>query len=587
MSKLNIDQKCIKDLFIDKKADFLIPDYQRPYAWGEVECQTLWDDIFSFAFPDDDFSKFNSDSDEYYLGSIVTFNNANNKKEVIDGQQRLTTLMLLLRAFYSKFGNMKDENSRNTKATIEKCIWKTNEFGQPNFSILKIDSDVASDEYKKEFLDILRTGNVTKDMKSRYAQNYRFFEEKISRFLDEYPSYFAYLPIRILNNCILLPIEAESQDTALRIFSTLNDRGKPLSDADIFKADFYKFYSSIGKKDDFIRRWKELETICEENFKTNSGSPLDEIFTRYMYYERAKKGIKSSTTEALRKFYKQICPELLKKEETFDNLISLAKFWVSVGKQDDAAFSNETLRKLFVLNYSPNGMWVYFLSVYFMQYRDADGKLEESALNTFLDKMTAFTFAYAFTNPGVNALRTPIYSEMINVVNGQEVTYKDFLFEEDRVSLSIKNFAFYNQRPITKSLLTWWALRNSEQPLLDLDIWFEIEHIYPKNRYENEKGLSSDAVLESLGNKALLEKRINIRASDYRLVDKKKYYNGFTNARGEVKEGTKIVELLDIAKKDDYLESDIAVREELIFKTFIDYLKENGLVKPAQPETQE
>ncbi len=587
MSKLNIDQKCIKDLFIDKKADFLIPDYQRPYAWGEVECQTLWDDIFSFAFPDDDFSKFNSDSDEYYLGSIVTFNNANSKKEIIDGQQRLITLMLLLRAFYSKFGNMKDENSRNTMATIAKCIWKTNEFGQPCFSTLKIDSDVASDEYKKELLYILRDDIATDDMKSRYAQNYRFFKEKIRKFLDEYPSYFAYLPIRILNNCILLPIEAESQDTALRIFSTLNDRGKPLSDADIFKADFYKFYSSIGKKDDFIKRWKYLETICEENFKTNSGSPLDEIFTRYMYYERAKRGIKSSTTEALRKFYKQICPELLKKEETFDNLISLAEFWVSVGKQDDAAFSDETLRKLFVLNYSPNGMWVYFLSVYFMQYRDADGKLKESALNTFLDKMTAFTFAYALTNPGVNALRTPIYSEMINVVNGQEVTYKDFLFEEDRVSLSIKNFAFYNQRPITKSLLTWWALRNDKQPLLDLDIRFEIEHIYPKNRYENEKGLSSDTILESLGNKALLEKRINIRASDYRLVDKKKYYNGFTNARGKVKEGTKIVELLDIAKKGDYLESDIAEREELIFKTFIDYLKENGLVKPAQPETQE
>ena len=52
MSKLNIDQKTIKDLFSDKKSDFLIPDYQRPYAWEEKECQTLWDDIFAFAFPD-------------------------------------------------------------------------------------------------------------------------------------------------------------------------------------------------------------------------------------------------------------------------------------------------------------------------------------------------------------------------------------------------------------------------------------------------------------------------------------------------------------------------------------------------------
>lgn len=48
MSKLNVDQKTIKDLFQSKKSDFLIPDYQRPYAWGEAECRTLWDDIFSF-----------------------------------------------------------------------------------------------------------------------------------------------------------------------------------------------------------------------------------------------------------------------------------------------------------------------------------------------------------------------------------------------------------------------------------------------------------------------------------------------------------------------------------------------------------
>ena len=53
MSKLNIDQKSVKALFTDKKADFLIPDYQRPYAWEEKECQTLWDDLFDFAFPDD------------------------------------------------------------------------------------------------------------------------------------------------------------------------------------------------------------------------------------------------------------------------------------------------------------------------------------------------------------------------------------------------------------------------------------------------------------------------------------------------------------------------------------------------------
>ena len=60
MSKLNVDQKSVKDLFQNNKADFLIPDYQRPYAWENKECQTLWDDIFAFAFPDDDYEKFDA-----------------------------------------------------------------------------------------------------------------------------------------------------------------------------------------------------------------------------------------------------------------------------------------------------------------------------------------------------------------------------------------------------------------------------------------------------------------------------------------------------------------------------------------------
>ena len=119
MSKLNVDQKTIKDLFQDKKADFLIPDYQRPYAWGEAECQTLWDDIFSFAIPDDGRTEFDSNS-EYFLGPIVTFKNDDAKMAVIDGQQRLTTLLLLLRAFYAKFGHMQDKASVATRQNIEK-----------------------------------------------------------------------------------------------------------------------------------------------------------------------------------------------------------------------------------------------------------------------------------------------------------------------------------------------------------------------------------------------------------------------------------------------------------------------------------
>lgn len=576
MSKLNIDQKTVYQLFSDKKSDFLIPDYQRPYAWGEAECQTLWDDIFAFAFPDDDCDKFKKD-DEYFLGPIVTYKNKG-KQEIIDGQQRLTTLMLLLRAFYTKFLNMQDKNSVSIRNSIAKCIWKADEFDNLIEDELKIDSQVSTDDDKGEFLYILRHGDVQKSYKSRYANVFRFFQDKIDEFIGRYPAYCAYLPARIMYNCILLPIEAETQDTALRIFSTLNDRGLPLSDSDIFKAQFYKIFTAKGQKDDFIAKWKDLESLCEKIFHPISGTPMDELFTRYMYFERAKMGIKSSTTEALRKFYERDSYKLLKTDGVFENLITLANFWNDVANQNNERFSEDILRKLFVLNYAPNGMWTYFLSVYFMQNKDADGMLEDDALSRFLDRITAFIWTYAVTNPGVNALRTPVYAEMVNIVNGLPVEFSEYKFDLANVKNVMNNFGYYNARPITKAMLTWWAYTMPDQAVYSLETPLEIEHIYARNRNEKENSLTDPRSVELLGNKALLEKKINIRASDYRFSDKVTFYRGFINKRGQKKEGTKVVELLRLAEtKTDFTEADIKNRNSQIIDAFLDFLRKNGL----------
>lgn len=577
MSKLNVDQKNIKLLLADKKADFLIPDYQRPYAWSEEECQTLWEDIFSFAIPDGDATRFNSD-EEYYLGPIVTFKNENNKLEVIDGQQRLTTLMLLLRAFHISFGNMQDENSKKIKEVIESCIWKTDEFGNADKNLLKIDSEVATDNDKGEFLEILNTGMARIAMKSKYAENYRYFQKKIEEFLHGYPSYFSYLPARILNNCILLPIEADNQNTALRIFSTLNDRGLPLSDADIFKAQFYKYYSDKGEKEKFIKTWKNLEEISEKIFNPISGTPMDELFTRYMYYERAKMNIKSSTTEALRKFYERDSYKLFKDGATLKNLVDLANFWNDISNQNRERFSDRVLNKLFVLNLAPNGMWTYFLSVYFMANKDDMNMLDDDKLYRFLTKSIAFIWAYAFHNPGVNALRTPIYDEMTNIINGIDVTFDKYRFDRTSIKHSLINYSFDNRRPITKSMLAWWAFANEQQAYLSLEQPFEIEHIYAKNRQNTDGKLVNKRTLELLGNKSLLEKSINIRVSDFRFEDKIKKYKGYMSDSGKHIEGTKIQDLLTLDNRyRNFDEDDIVSRTILIIDTFMYYLDSENL----------
>ena len=126
-------------------------------------------------------------------------------------------------------------------------------------------------------------------------------------------------------------------------------------------------------------------------------------------------------------------------------------------------------------------------------------------------------------------------------------------------------------------MLAWWAFNTEDQELTSIQTIFEIEHIYAKNRQSNDGGLTDAKNLERLGNKSLLEKRINIRASDYRFIDKKKYYVGFESARG-YKEGTVVEELKKLAmSNEDFIEKDIDNRNNSIIDSFIEFIKANKL----------
>ena len=136
---------------------------------------------------------------------------------------------------------------------------------------------------------------------------------------------------------------------------------------------------------------------------------------------------------------------------------------------------------------------------------------------------------------------------MVNIVNDRPVEFLDRKFDLIQLKSMFENYEFNNNRPRTKSMLAWWAYQDIEQPLLSIETSYDIEHIYAKNRNEKERSLSNVKNIEKLGNKSLLEKRINIRASDYRFEDKKKYYKGFITQRGKIKEPTAIISLKKIA----------------------------------------
>lgn len=167
---------------------------------------------------------------------------------------------------------------------------------------------------------------------------------------------------------------------------------------------------------------------------------------------------------------------------------------------------------------------------------------------------------------------------MVNIINNKQIDFYDFRFETENTKNMFFNFSFDNLKPVTKSLLTWWAFHDDNQAVPINNQEYQIEHIFANNRYSDTL---SEKDRESLGNKSLLEIRINIRASDYRFSDKKKYYKGeYKNKNGKQQEKTNIIELLQLAdEQNDFTEEDITKRNEKIINSFIVHLKNNNLTK--------
>lgn len=570
--QLNAEQKTINQIFTECKA-FLVPEYQRPYSWERDECLTLWQNLYEFAFPDEnDIRSFDADSETYFMGTILTFKNASKEYEVIDGQQRIVTFLLMLRAFYQAFGSAQDESIKNIRRKIEQCIWKTDEDEKPDTESPKLKYEVIADEEAAELKKILTTGNPTPKKKSLYAVNYRLFKRWIEDLNAEKPGYLLYFARRILNNCVLLPIEADNQNTALRIFTTLNDRGRQLDDSDIFKAQFYKFYLRQGtnEKDRFVERWKTLAELCNKNFHPRKGTPVDDLFMRYMYYLMARAEIKNDTFPDMRDYYERGGYKIFQSDETFRELETLAQFWEDVATRNEDRFSPKVLRQLYVLSWAPYNIWTYVVSIYFMGNR----RLDDEKFSEFLEKITAMLLMHSIINPGVQSIRRPFFVEFQNILHGRPLEFKTFRQNEKLLREQLGNTNFSNQRKITGSMLAWWTFQNPAQELPPLSVGLHIEHILPRKRQELHRVLSNPDTLEFLGNKSLLENTINIRAADFRLVDKKIYYSG-----DKTRQGTFNLELRSLAENlEDFTEADIIERNEEIFDAFVKYLRSNGLL---------
>lgn len=499
-----------------KEHPFVIPEYQRPYAWEEEEVDTLFHDIWDFA----ENSGGTERSGTYFLGSVVSFINENGEQEIIDGQQRITSLFLLLRAIYTKLESMApSKKGENFKRQIENAIWRSDKLeGDIKFDESLLESRAVNDDNNKVLLSILQTGEVNPKATDNYSKNYLRFQQLYEQASQENALLIYDFIHALLKQAILLPISADTQDTALTIFSTLNDRGKPLSDADIFKANIYNKLDAL-KKADFIERWKNLEDKSE-----SAEESIQQLFYYYMFYLRAQEGDSKTTTPGLRKYFSDKKSERLFQESLMINLERILVFWTAVKSRilenGNTWKDNADIRAVLdILMSYPNEFWKYPVISYYLQY-EKEADFNENYLQ-FLRKLAAELLAKYLVTPTINSVKGDILKLNLEIIKSPTPSFEFKVDEEVDIAAKIKA----PHRKVERMLLKLVAY--SEQKELLPEKW-HIEHILPQ-RWQTNYSLDASEKsvrekIEHIGNKLPFEERLNIAASNGYFGRKKDCY---------------------------------------------------------------
>jgi len=566
---IEINKKSVREfLGSGKKERFIIPEYQRPYAWTDEEVQTLFEDLVEY-------TQERIDS-PYFLGTIVSYTNSDKEQEIIDGQQRITTLCLLLRAIYTKIEKMDHTDERNNFIRqIEPALWQTDELtGKANKNQSLLESKVFESEYNAILTNILETGIAEKSAKDNYSKNYRLCQELIDKYAKDEPLTFYSFINNILNKAIVLPIKADSQDTALTIFSTLNDRGLPLSDADIFKAKIYNNIKDSKARDEFIEKWQEISTSAEY-----AGESIQKLFYYYLFYLRALENDRKTTTPGLRKYYSSNGFYRLFDPDLMDNLNSILNFWRVVNNHEELeeelwSSDFEILKLLDMLSSYPNEFWKYPVVNYYLQHKESVD-FEENFLN-FLKWLFVNLCSRYIVTPTVNAVKQSILNLNAEIINNEKPRIEFKTIDKNEIREELKN----PHRNVVRMLLKLLAYDNKNQKELLPDKW-EIEHILPQRWQESYfPNVSEEDVnntIEHLGNKVPFEKRLNIVASNGYFAKKKESYK---------KSNISIVQDLSQSHLTDWKLEQIRERDIRISDRIMDIF-DDWISNPVNPGNEE
>ena len=542
----------VEEIFYRDIDNIVIPVYQRPYRWEKEQCEQLWNDVLAISEDDN--------NPVHFLGSIVAYKNKNSL-EIIDGQQRITTITLFLRALLEFVKNSDDSEVNKYKRRISTCIFKINDADEINYGQPILQSEVALEDDINEFHNILKYKDNEKQLegnfKSNYGKNCQFFYNNLKEESNNngigFAKKFKKIFLNLIEKCIVLKVVCENQESAMRIFNTLNNRGMPLSSSDILKGMILQNQKSNEEKIKIIAQtWKNLEKLS----KNNKGG-VDFLFLQYLFIIKAKNKDDDSSVSATLKFFSQDTgfsksekkynsapKELLLNENTMITLTFLEKL-VNFWNDPYAILSDDVKPYFMVLENYMNEYWKMAIST--ILYKKLNNInldfIEKEPITDLIYKLLAFVLISFLNGRGTTSgLKIQLFKTNIQILNNENKdenisflthremkfpTQEEFVeFSKNQTNRNIKFLLMLNSILAAKE-------ENEEQNIFHLrnknkEISLsqtQVEHIFPRSwDKQNSNTDLSPEEKENIGNKILLETYLNIKASDKWFGSKKDEY---------------------------------------------------------------
>lgn len=534
-------------LQLEEDTIFTIPEYQRSYSWSVSNCDKLWQDITDF---------MNSDSkDRYFFGTIII--NCQDDDTIfglIDGQQRTTTFLLLLKALLVRINvaigtTSQDVDSaslcrglKERRRKIMGILYKAETEEIPDRPDIVIDRAICNSEpiienysinelYKTELQTILgaveyaeaeskviKIFRKQKDNKyTNFFRNFKFFYDRAKELSDSELNNFAKT---LLDSCEVIEIKSWQVEQAITMFNSLNSDGLPLYDSDIISAKLYAQAEKNKVSDEFTKLWKELIELIDE-LKQNGIANIDAILMQQMYFERAKNknneivtatGSINVTTPGLRRYFTEENKDLLNDPIGLcDQLINLAKIWKKV--------SDYPVIQV-LLKFNDNAK--LFLASYFHRFKVDD--ISEQAINELAVCLLRLFTVLELVDVGYssNLFKTFLFGEIVKMadisVPVQEIKADFDRHISDRWDISdIKKYVYEYDKNMLVYLNEYLFAKEKGLPFI-FGNKYDIEHIMPQSG-ANLDAIRKDAQIESkeefyyfvnkIGNKILLEEKIN------------------------------------------------------------------------------